>query len=76
VTSDELHELHPGDHGWDPENREMHGIFFASGPRLEAGQQIGEISAVDVYPLMLELLQITTHDGGDFVLRGVIAADE
>jgi len=75
-NGDKRHELHPGDHGWGPENREMHGIFFASGPRLEAGQQIGEISAVDVYPLMLELLQLAAHDGGDFVLRGVIAADE
>jgi len=73
---DERHKLHPGDHGWGPENREMHGIFFASGPRLRVGQQVGEISAVDVYPLMLELLQIAAHDGGDYVLRGVIAADE
>jgi len=75
-NEDERHKLHPGDHGWDPENRDMHGIFFASGPRLRAGQQIGEISAIDIYPLMLELLQIAAHDGGDYALRGVIATDE
>ena len=76
LNGDDRYKLHPGDHGWDPENREMHGIFFASGPRLGAGQEIGEISAVDVYPLMLELLQIADHDERDYVLRGVIAADE
>ena len=75
-TADKRHKLHPGDHGWDPEHREMHGVFMAGGPRLRAGQEIGEISAVDVYPLMLELLQIAAHDKSDYVLRGIIAADE
>ena len=75
-NGDMRHMLHPGDHGWDPENREMHGIFFASGPRLEAGQQIGEISVVDVYPLMLDLLQISAQENRDYVLRQAIAADE
>ena len=69
-------KLKLGDHGWDPEHREMHGVFMAGGPRLRAGQEIGEISAVDVYPLMLELLQIAAHDKSDYVLRGIIAADE
>jgi predicted AlkP superfamily pyrophosphatase or phosphodiesterase len=75
-NGDDRHKLHPGDHGWGPENREMHGIFFASGPRLAAGEQIAEISAVDIYPLMLELLKIADHDDRDYVLRGVIADDE
>jgi len=75
-NADKRHELHPGDHGWDPENRDMHGIFFASGPRIRAGEEIGEISAVDVYPLMLELLQIADDNGRDYTLRGIIATDE
>jgi hypothetical protein len=36
----------------------MHGIFLASGPGLPRGVTVGEISVVDVYPLMLELLRI------------------
>jgi predicted AlkP superfamily pyrophosphatase or phosphodiesterase len=75
-VSDKRDKLKLGDHGWDPKHREMHGIFLANGPRLEAGQQIGEISVVDIYPLMLELLQIANHDERDYVLRGVIATDE
>lgn len=45
-----------GDHGWAPEFQDMHGIFFAMGPRLPSGQRIQAITAVDVYPLMLEIL--------------------
>ena len=47
-----------GDHGWDPCNKAMHGIFLAKGPALPKGVTIGEVSAVEIYPLMLELLQL------------------
>jgi predicted AlkP superfamily pyrophosphatase or phosphodiesterase len=50
--------LKNGDHGWDPSNKAMHGIFLATGPTLPQGETIGEISAVEIYPLMLEVLQI------------------
>ena len=75
-SSDKRRKLKRGDHGWEPRYREMHGIFIASGPRLVAGQEVAEISAVDIYPLMLELLQIADQEDRDYVLRGVIAADE
>lgn len=75
---DKLYGIHKGDHGWDPEHREMHGVFLASGPRLPAGKEIGEISVVDVYPLMLELLQIEPlhQSGSNHTLRDLIAPDE
>ena len=47
-----------GDHGWAPEHQEMHGIFLASGPRLPRGKRISAINAVDIYPLMMEILEI------------------
>ena len=50
--------LKKGDHGWDPSNKAMHGIFLATGPALPEGETIGEVSAVEIYPLMLDLLQI------------------
>ena len=55
---EDLERLKPGDHGWDPSNEAMHGIFLASGPALPQGRVVGEVSAVEIYPLMLELLQI------------------
>ena len=56
-----------GDHGWAPEHEEMHGIFLAAGRRLPAGKRIPAINAVDVYPLMMEILEIpvTTPIDGD-----------
>lgn len=45
-----------GNHGWSPEAEGMHAIFLAQGPRLPNGQRIGPIRAVDVYPLMLQIL--------------------
>jgi predicted AlkP superfamily pyrophosphatase or phosphodiesterase len=50
--------LKKGDHGWDPSSKAMHGIFLATGPDLPQGVTIGEVSAVEIYPLMLDLLQI------------------
>jgi len=58
VEPEGLERLTKGDHGWEPSEKAMHGIFLASGPGLPRGVTVGEISVVDVYPLMLELLQI------------------
>jgi predicted AlkP superfamily pyrophosphatase or phosphodiesterase len=61
-----------GDHGWSPEFRDMHGMFLATGPGLPKGRRIGRIDAVDVYPLMLEILGLPAPgpidgDGGDLI---------
>lgn len=53
-----VQRLKKGDHGWDPSNKAMHGIFLAAGPGLAEGVTIPEVSAVEIYPLMLELLRI------------------
>jgi predicted AlkP superfamily pyrophosphatase or phosphodiesterase len=53
-----VQRLKKGDHGWDPSNTAMHGVFLAAGPGLPEGATIGEVSAVEIYPLMLELLRI------------------
>jgi predicted AlkP superfamily pyrophosphatase or phosphodiesterase len=55
-----------GSHGWPREAEDMHAFFLASGPRLPAGMKIGPIESVDVYPLMMEILELpitTTIDG-------------
>ena len=58
IDREGIDRLQRGDHGWDPSNRAMHGIFLAAGPGLPRGRVIGEVSAVEIYPLMLWLLQI------------------
>lgn len=56
-----------GDHGWAREFEDMHGFFLATGPRLPKGVKIPAIEAVDVYPLLMEILElpITTPIDGD-----------
>jgi len=71
--------LSAGDHGWTPDFRDMHGIFFATGPRLPRGLRIGTISAVDVYPLMMEILGLETAgpiDGDPSRLLPLLAEED
>ena len=65
----------PGDHGWPPELVDMRGIFLAVGPRIRPGISAGDIHITDIYPLMLELLQLAApahYDGDSQVLRQIL----
>ena len=66
-TLEQSHGATLGDHGWARESGDMHGIFLASGGRLPKGKRIPAIEAVDIYPLLMEILElpITTHIDGD-----------
>ncbi|MCB1845587.1 MAG: alkaline phosphatase family protein, partial [Halioglobus sp.] len=55
-TREQQKKMTPGDHGWSPNMRDMHGIFLVAGPRLPAGRRIATIRATDAYPLLLELI--------------------
>jgi predicted AlkP superfamily pyrophosphatase or phosphodiesterase len=64
-----------GDHGWAPEFRDMHGIFMASGPRLPKGVKIPPVEVIDVYPLLMEILELpimTEIDGDQDLLPGLL----
>lgn len=50
--------LSRGDHGWAPDVAEMRGIFLASGPDLPKGKRIPPIHVVDVYPLLMSVLDL------------------
>ena len=50
-----------GMHGWDPHLPEMHGILLAAGPGIAAGATLPAVRAVDVYPLIARLLDLTPH---------------
>lgn len=66
-SRDKLDEINRGDHGWDPSFKDMHGIFLAAGPRLPKGKTLSTVSNLDIYPLMMEILEIplTTPIDGD-----------
>ena len=49
-------KINAGDHGWAPENPDMHGFFIACGPNITPGHSLGPVSTIDVYPLMLSIL--------------------
>ena len=47
-----------GTHGFDPESREMHPFFLATGPSFLRGAAFEAFPNVDIYPLLCELLGI------------------
>lgn len=47
-----------GAHGYDPAERDMHGLFVASGPSFKQGLRTPPLENVDVYPLLARLLGI------------------
>ena len=69
-SAQEARKTSPGDHGWAPEFRDMHGIFLASGPGIPHGVQIPPIEVVDVYPLLMKILglPVTTSIDGNLSL--------
>ncbi len=60
-----------GMHGYDPALQDMHGLFIASGYRIQQQPTpIDHFDNVDVYPLLTELLGIPAlpNDGDDHLL--------
>ena len=65
-----------GNHGYDPEYPEMHGVFLAHGPAFHSGVETETLKLVDIYALMAHLLglEAAPNDGsleriGSQVLR-------
>jgi predicted AlkP superfamily pyrophosphatase or phosphodiesterase len=50
--------INAGDHGFDPSNSDMHGIFYAAGPGVAPGRSLGAVEQVDIYALVCRLLGI------------------
>lgn len=47
-----------GNHGFDNNNIDMHGIFFALGPSFKKNYRAGTIENIDVYPLLCKIFNI------------------
>lgn len=52
-----------GMHGWSPFLPSMHALFMIAGPGIRAGGVVPEVRNVDVYPLLIELLQLRPAPG-------------
>ncbi len=65
-----------GDHGYEKDHLDMHGIFVASGPAFRSGYKTGSLWNIDIYPLLCKIFNITPNymiDGNidriEFILR-------
>ena len=47
-----------GTHGYDPDNTDMHGIFYARGPAFKKGYTHPSFENVCIYPLLAHILEI------------------
>ena len=63
----------PGQHGFDPEMKDMHGIFIASGYKVK-NIQLNYFENIEVYPLLCHLLQIQAekNDAKDLLFQQII----
>ena len=52
-----------GNHGFDHEARDMQGIFVAAGPAFHSGLRVPAFRNVDVYPLLMKLLDLPAAPG-------------
>lgn len=68
----------PGSHGYDNDLESMRGIFLARGPAFRKGVVVDSFSAVDVYPLMAEILGVAPapNDGDAESGRRLLAEQE
>ena len=60
-----------GNHGYDPTNIDMHGIFFAIGPDFKSGYTCGTLNNIDIYPLLAKILRIFPNNNIDGKLERI-----
>jgi predicted AlkP superfamily pyrophosphatase or phosphodiesterase len=63
-----------GTHGYDPDNTDMHGIFYAAGPSFKNGFIQPTFENVNIYELLAKLLNVkAAKTDGDFdVVKGML----
>jgi predicted AlkP superfamily pyrophosphatase or phosphodiesterase len=60
-----------GNHGFDNNHIDMHGIFYAIGPSFKKGYKIGSIENIHIYPLLCKLLNIIPNKKIDGHLKEI-----
>jgi predicted AlkP superfamily pyrophosphatase or phosphodiesterase len=73
IASDPERPFSRGEHGYDPSEPDMWGLFLAAGPRINR-QHLGLIDNVNVYTLLCRLTGVTPerNDGDDGPSRIVV----
>ncbi len=54
-----------GMHGYDSNSKNMHGIFYAYGPKIRRLLKIRSFESIHIYPFLCELLGIEPHENID-----------
>lgn len=57
--------LNRGDHGFENNSIDMHGIFLASGPNFRKGFSTGTLWNIDIYPLLCKIFNIAPNPNMD-----------
>ena len=69
ITNKELKwyskDFRGGNHGYDNNYLDMHGIFFAIGPDFKQDYKTGTLENIDIYPLLANLLHIIPNQNID-----------
>ena len=68
-TSNKTVWLPKGDHGYDNDLMDMHGIFMARGPVFKKNLKIDEVLNVDICPLICHVLAIPEHPNNGSIAR-------
>ena len=64
-----------GEHGFSPQYREMHGIFYANGPAIREGLKIDRFENIHIYPMICQILGLSIPkdiDGKAEVLEPIL----
>jgi predicted AlkP superfamily pyrophosphatase or phosphodiesterase len=64
-------EYSKGNHGYDNNHIDMHGIFYATGPSFKKGFKFGTIENIHIYPLMCKLLDIIPNQKIDGEIKAI-----
>lgn len=60
-----------GNHGYDNNYLDMHGIFLAIGPDFKEGYKTGTLNNVDIYPLLADILNLFPNQKIDGKLESI-----
>ena len=64
-----------GMHGYNPDNMNMHGIFYAYGPLFKTNFNVESFELIHIYPLICNILDIEPYndiDGDINILKEIL----
>ncbi len=65
-----------GTHGYDPEVKDMHGIFYAYGSAFQEGVQIDTFENIHIYPLICRILDLQPYSDAPDAPEGSVQVFE